>query len=321
MKIISLFYLVTLNFFLVTNFGCKPNTPEPAAIIKINNGTTGDGKIKGYFDADNLEDYIVLDRGKSEKVSLTIFINNGKSYTKKSTFDITNDDFESVENPLQNLFISNPKKGEILVGASCCGSMKTMESCYYKFFGDISTWVLYKITTATVASDFIPEIDVVYQDFTYSVDGKSRNNKTLREKELKQLKAGNQAMLENLYNKYKTAADNKKISSLDGNLNFDDLAELLANVPLTKENVNKYNDLAYYLSLSKSGDMASIFLLKKIIAKEPSRIVAYLNLADAQWDAEHYENAKENYAKYNSLMRANAKDVTKIPARVKERMK
>ena len=170
MKIIIIFYLLISNFISVINFKCESNDLDN--INTSNEISNFDEKITGYFNADNLEDYIIKDKKKADKVTLTIFINNGKSYSKKATFDITNDDFENIENPLQNLFISNPKKGEILVGASCCGSFKTTESCYYKFFATIDSWILYKISTATVDSDFIPTIDIIYQDFSFSVDGK-----------------------------------------------------------------------------------------------------------------------------------------------------
>ncbi|WP_395076123.1 hypothetical protein [Flavobacterium sp.] len=321
MKTIIIFYLLISNFLSTVNFKCesnhldKSNTNTSLEIINFDN------KIKGYFNDDNLEDYLIKDEKKGDKVTLSIFINNGKGYTKKATFDITNDDFESVENPLQNLFISNPKRGEILVGASCCASFKTTESCYYKFFETIDSWILYKISTATVDSDFIPTIDITYQDFSYSTDGKTRNNKSLRDKELRSLKEKNLSQLNILYKKYKDAFDNKSIGKTSGNLNFDDLAEMLTNVPLNKDNINKYNDLAYYLGLSKGGERPSIFLLKKIIDKEPSRIVAFLNLADAQWNIEQFDYAKKSYIKYNSLMKSNSKDLKKIPERVRERIK
>ena len=321
MKIIITFYLLISNAISVINFKYESGDSNKIAENTFHKINSFDDKIKGYFNTDNLEYYLIKDEKKTNKVTLTIFINNGKSYSKKATFDITDDDFESVENPLQNLFISNPKKGEILVGASCCASFKTTESCYYKFFETIDSWILYKISTATVDSDFIPTIDITYQDFSYSTDGKTRNNKSLRDKELRSLKEKNLSQLNILYKKYKDAFDNKSISKTSGNLNFDDSAEMLTNVPLNKENINKYNDLAYYLGLSKGGERASIFLLKKIIDKEPSRIVAFLNLADAQWNIEQFDYAKKSYIKYNSLMKSNSKDLKKIPERVRERIK
>ncbi|HKX86915.1 MAG TPA: hypothetical protein VJL37_09590 [Flavobacterium sp.] len=315
-----------LLIFLFTTTKCKPNSLDEKystnANVEVspNETTKAEDKIKGYFNEDNLEDYIVKDK-KTDKIILIVYINNGKDYVRKVSFEVVNDDFGSVEEPLQNLFISNPKKGEILVGASCCGSLKTTESNYYKYYKEVDTWILYKVATATVDSDFIPLIDISYQDFAYSIDGKRRDNKLIREKELKELKEKNDSQLNKLLEKFKVANDSKSIDKMSGKQNFDDLAEMIKNIPLSKENISKYNDFAYYLGLCKDGETASVFLLKEIIKKEPSRIVAYLNLADAQWDMEQYENAKDSYRKYDSLMRKNEKNISKIPSRVKERIK
>lgn len=323
MKTVSIFYFLIFNFFSVINFQCASNSLRENDIAISNFGVKSDEKINGYFDGDNLEDYILItnDENKSDKIILLIFINNGKGYSKKGTLEITNDDFESVENPLQNFFISNPKKGEILVGASCCGNFKTTESGYYKFFKEIDSWILYKITKATVNSDFIPDIEIEYQDFSYSVDGKTRNNELIREKELKLEKEEGKSQFNALFSKYKTANATKVINNIKVDLNFDDLAKMVTNFSINKENINNYNDLAYYLSLTKNGKLASIFLLRKIIENDPSRIVAYLNLADSQWDLENRETASKNYQKYISLMKSNNKDLKKIPTRAIERAK
>ncbi|WP_312400015.1 tetratricopeptide repeat protein, partial [Chryseobacterium sp.] len=64
-----------------------------------------------------------------------------------------------------------------------------------------------------------------------------------------------------------------------------------------------------------------IFLLKKIIQKFPSRVVAYLNLADNYWAINDKDLAKKNYKKYIELMKSQNKDQSKIPQRVFERIK
>lgn len=86
------------------------------------------------------------------------------------------------------------------------------------------------------------------------------------------------------------------------------------------QNIEKSNDIAYYLEEAKIYDEA-IFILENIIKKEPVRVVAYLNLADAYWGLENIEKAKNNYEKYISLMKNQKKDLSKIPQRVYERIK
>lgn len=84
--------------------------------------------------------------------------------------------------------------------------------------------------------------------------------------------------------------------------------------------INKLNDVAYYLEQSGAYN-ESIFLLNTIIKKEPLRVVAWINLADAQWEINDIENAKKSYQKYISLMKVQKKDLKKIPQRVYETIK
>ncbi len=95
---------------------------------------------------------------------------------------------------------------------------------------------------------------------------------------------------------------------------------LLNTYPITSFSVTKYNDLAFQLEKENKFD-AGIFLLKKIIQKFPSRVVAYLNLADNYWAINDKDLAKKNYKKYIELMKSQNKDQSKIPQRVLERIK
>lgn len=62
----------------------------------------------------------------------------------------------------------------------------------------------------------------------------------------------------------------------------------------------------------------AIELLKQVVAQNPNRIVAYLNLADAYWGADKKDLSAENYKKYTALMSRSGK-AAKIPKRVSER--
>lgn len=84
--------------------------------------------------------------------------------------------------------------------------------------------------------------------------------------------------------------------------------------------IKNSNDIAYYLEEAKIYDEA-IFILKSIIKKEPTRTVAYLNLADSYWAINKKDLAKENYKKYVELMKSQNKDLKKIPKQVWERIK
>ena len=86
------------------------------------------------------------------------------------------------------------------------------------------------------------------------------------------------------------------------------------------KNIIQYNDIAYYLEQSGLYK-ESIYLLKEILKKDPNRVVAWLNLADAQWGNGEKKDAKSSYQKYISLMKYQKKDLKKIPQRVYDRSK
>ncbi|MBF4505745.1 tetratricopeptide repeat protein [Flavobacterium sp. JLP] len=83
---------------------------------------------------------------------------------------------------------------------------------------------------------------------------------------------------------------------------------------------NKLNDVAYYLEQS-GAYKESIFFLNKIIDDNPQRVVAWLNLGDAQWENCKIKDAKKSYLKYIELMKSQKKDLNKIPQRAYERTK
>ena len=99
-------------------------------------------------------------------------------------------------------------------------------------------------------------------------------------------------------------------------LTIENINEVLKSEELNTKNLQKYNDIAYYLQQSNANDEA-IFLLEKIIEKFPNRTVAYLNLADAYNGVGSKEKAEINYEKYISLMKQDNKE-SKIPQRVLE---
>ncbi|MHC8397694.1 tetratricopeptide repeat protein [Pseudomonas sp. LB3P93] len=78
-----------------------------------------------------------------------------------------------------------------------------------------------------------------------------------------------------------------------------------------------FNDIAYFWQQAGFNEDA-IWLLGKVIADNPKRVVAYLNIADAYWSEGDKATAAKNYKAYNELMIAGGKQ-QKIPERSKER--
>lgn len=89
---------------------------------------------------------------------------------------------------------------------------------------------------------------------------------------------------------------------------------------ISENNVRKLNDFAFGLYKKKEYSTSIIFF-ETILQKFPTRIVTYLNLADAYWAVRNQKLAKENYQKYVDLMKSYKKDIKKIPQYVWTRIK
>ncbi len=84
-------------------------------------------------------------------------------------------------------------------------------------------------------------------------------------------------------------------------------------------NVAANNDLGYFLEQANRATEA-IPVLEKVVAFDPTRTPAYLNLADAYQKAGDKVKAKANYQKYVELMEKAGK-AAKVPARVRAILK
>lgn len=92
------------------------------------------------------------------------------------------------------------------------------------------------------------------------------------------------------------------------------------NEPRQGENLSEFiNNYAFFLQ-SAGQPEAAIKLLKNLVSLKPRRTVAWLNLADAYWDARQFNNARSCYAKYKKIMEESKKS-SAVPARVHERLR
>lgn len=116
-------------------------------------------------------------------------------------------------------------------------------------------------------------------------------------------------------------------NKLFGKVILDDSVEnifiLYPDIKATKiliSNVELANNLAYLLE-QNGAYSDSKYLLQNIITQYPERLVAYLNLGDADWTLNNKKEAKESYKFYISFMKSQNKDLSKIPQRVYDRIK
>ncbi len=96
-------------------------------------------------------------------------------------------------------------------------------------------------------------------------------------------------------------------------------AEYLQGSDLSSENLAQYNDAGYFLEQANRVTEA-IPVLEEVVAFDPTRTPAYLNLADAYRKAGDKAKAKANYQKYVELMEKAGKGA-KVPARVRAFLK
>lgn len=97
------------------------------------------------------------------------------------------------------------------------------------------------------------------------------------------------------------------------------VALYVSNFGYSKSDQQSYNDIAYYWQQAGFNDDA-IWLLEKVISGSPSRMVAYLNIADAYWSKGEKDRASDNYKKYIDLMMVSG-NKQKIPERATNRSK
>ena len=88
---------------------------------------------------------------------------------------------------------------------------------------------------------------------------------------------------------------------------------------LFKKNVNRYNNIAYYLQKAGHNKEAMI-LLKEIVNRFPNRMVAHYNLADVYWALGQKDKAHKHYGVYIEQMKKARKE-KRIPSIVKEHYK
>lgn len=267
-------------------------------------------KLEGFFNDDNLKDYIEIKKIKGIDY-YTIFLNSSKGYLKSKSFNKNDFSDESDENFDPELVIYQEENQEICVEVICCGTMKSKEISYFKYVSTVDNWLLYKISNIEMEDDRLPLIDIKCLPLNSTIDNKLIKEKNLFKGKYKYLCHRNDYVVDKDY----------KIDYKILNLNCNDIQEIINNIPISNANVNKYNDLAFYISKKKDGSFNSSYLLKKIIEKFPNRVVAYLNLADSYYDIEDINRAKTNYKKYISLMTTQGKDLKKIPQRVYDRTK
>ncbi len=265
------------------------------------------GNSQFFLDNDNIPDKIIND----ENNIAFIDINRKKIKIFLNKIPL-NHLYDRAGAGVDNIDIYSNKRQEIQITGNCCVGVS--ETAYYKYIPKYDNWLLYKTVYIENSANITSDINIEYFPYSLGIDNKkyNRNKKLYLEDSTQSMKASTKLFNED-YEKFKNP------KKYDLKYTIEDFGELLRNNPINANNIDKYNNLAYYLS--EMDNNISIYLLERIINKFPDRTVAYLNLADSYWGIGEKERAVENYKKYIELMKLQNKDLKKIPQRVWERTK
>lgn len=127
---------------------------------------------------------------------------------------------------------------------------------------------------------------------------------------------GEEPSITSFFEKVKASKDNRRNLTLLSHPNV--IRFLLDNLTIDENTISEFNDVAYYFEQGESY-RGAISILNEVISVDPNRTVAYINLGDAHWGLQQFEQAKMDYSKYVSLMKEKGIE-SKIPERVHTRM-
>lgn len=209
--------------------------------------------------------------------------------------------------------------GDIVALGSCC-AFKAKEFLYYKYLPVYKNWLLYKSYYEDIEIvSGITDIKVSYYPYSLGINNKEyAPNKNLYLQDSLKNKIRSETIFNNEYEKLKSL---KKLKNYNFNHSYENLFLLIKEKPINTVTLDKYNNLAFYIAQTKEGSFKALYLYNEILDKFPSRVVTYLNLGDCYWSIGIEDLAIENYKKYVELMKAQKKDLNKIPKQVWERVK
>lgn len=287
------------------------------------NASTIEKTITGLLDEDDLIDtlryrYDVPDAGLEEQlgsasIEITLKREAGPDVTLKKTYEMSE----------SHMLVYAPAKGTIAIFESGVLSGAVKQTSYYRYNDLIGDWFLEKVavenpdpTHASATYEFR------YLKGTIGIEGQSISEDKARVESAEKRKTRLQAKLIKLHESMLALYKRKQL----GQINVKDickqpeLAELTYNVPVTKETVEFYNNIGFFLEDMQGGDRCAIYILRHVLQAIPGRTPAYLNIADAYYDLDFTEQARQAYSDYVERMNAQGKR-DRIPSRVWDRLK
>jgi hypothetical protein len=265
--------------------------------------------ITGYFDDDQVLDYLQYGRDPNDRENIIIIV-----CTQKSFYTYNYSLSESHIN------IRNSEPGTIEIAEGSFSGSAPITYYYYSFNPTFASWFLTKTLSyeKCISGDGIlsPKFEISYAKGNTRIDGQTiPAEKAFTETESNRISKFNQ-LFSSEYERLLIGFKKNQLSITKG-IDICQIAEMVHCVPISKDNLGKYNDFAFFLSQTKEGAIGAVYILETLINKFPERIVAYLNIADVYFDLKTMPTANKYYLQYVNLMKKDGKE-GKIPKRVSE---
>jgi hypothetical protein len=217
--------------------------------------------------------------------------------------------------------ISNSDEGGITITEGRGAGTSPVYHNYYRFDTQVRNWMLVKSILyqkrMSGTGVLVPEVEVRWEEGTRTLDGETIPGDAVdvdyRLKRCAELKQEFGTLHRRLKHAYKAKDFNGILPQAYSTLR---MAEIITCNPVSPENVENYNNFAFYLSFNEQTLLASGYILTQVIEKVPNRTVAFINLGDVYRKLDNGAKAAEYYERYMLLMKREGKE-KRIPPRIR----
>jgi len=249
-----------------------------------------------------------------DKEALQLKIKNQDNNDKYKVFDIFLYSAPEIEKIRDVIFFEKKNILFLLHGYNATVINEFDETEVDAAFYDVSIYKIYNNTPIKISSDAIDLSGIdgfyngKYQHYPY------KKHEILLAK-INTLNFNSEYIIKSIENLLKQNYTNEGSDIIHHLWSTETINSIISDIPITQNNVESYNNIAYYFEKMGLYD-ESIFILDKIISLYQNRIVAYINLGDSYWKLGKKDEALKAYQKYIDFMTKSRKQ-NKIPARIK----
>jgi len=265
--------------------------------------------IWGYLNDDVNIDLIIIESDENcpPNIKLQLFFNLGEG-----KFELQKDKNFVADGAIKtpSFWIDNDHKIHVLYNY-----YKNKKEYIYKYFESYNDWFLYYSISDDINDLCFQNVFRYWPLFETAAFGTEEGWISIVDDQVKD------STLRNFEKQYLFFLNEYKSNSFNqiNTFEINDFNTILSFVGINNDNVQKINDLGFFLCEAGRYKEA-IYVLKNVANQFPERTVVYINLGDAFLMNGENECARQAYQKYIELMKASGKQA-KIPQRVFKRLK